>query len=47
MFKNQLKSLIKSKEEGEGNDKKKIENLVFFVIILIITIVIINIIWNG
>ena len=47
MFKNQLKSLIKSKEDGEGNDKKKIENLVFFVIILIITIVIINIIWNG
>jgi len=47
MFKNQLKSLSKSKEDGEGNDKKKIENLVFFVIILIITIVIINIIWNG
>lgn len=47
MFKNQLKSLIKSKEDSEGNDKKKIENLVFFVIILIITIVIINIIWNG
>lgn len=47
MFKNQLKSLIKSKENSEGNDKKKIENLVFFVIILIITIVIINIIWNG
>ncbi len=47
MFKNQLRSLIKSKEDSEGNDKKKIENLVFFVIILIITIVIINIIWNG
>lgn len=30
-----------------GNDKKKIENLVFFVILLIITIVIINYIWNG
>ena len=33
--------------ENIGNDKKKIENLVFFVILLIITIVIINYIWNG
>lgn len=48
MFRDKLKSLMKTKEgEQEGNDKKKIENLVFFVIILIITIVIINIIWNG
>lgn len=31
----------------EGNNKKKIENLVVFVIILIITIVVINTIWNG
>lgn len=46
MFRDKLKSLIKS-GEAEGNDKKKIENLVFFVIVLIITIVIINIIWNG
>lgn len=38
---------MKVKEDGEGNDKKKIENLVFFVVILIVTIVIINIIWNG
>ena len=30
-----------------GNDKKKIENLVFFIVILIITIVIINYVWNG
>ena len=29
------------------NNKNKIENLVFFIIILIITIVIINIIWND
>lgn len=35
------------KEEVVGNDKKKIENLVFFVAVLIITIVIINFIWNG
>ena len=34
-------------KENIGNDKKKIENLVFFVILLIITIVIINYIWNG
>lgn len=30
-----------------GNDKKKIENLVFFVVILIITIIAINLILNG
>lgn len=48
MFRDKLKQLLnKNDEEQEGNDKSKIENLVFFVIILIITIVIINIIWNG
>ena len=48
MFRDKLKGLIKKEdEEQEGNDKRKIENLVFFVIVLIITIVIINIIWNG
>lgn len=31
----------------EGNSKKKIENIVVFIIILIITIVAINYIWNG
>ena len=31
----------------EGHTKKKIENLVVFVIILIITIIVINTIWNG
>ena len=46
MFKDKLKCLIKP-EEGNKNNKKKIENLVFFVIVLIITIVVINIIWNG
>lgn len=46
MFKDKLKAII-SKEDTVGNNKKKIENLVFFVIILIITIVIINYIWNG
>ena len=50
MFKDKLKAMInKNKGEGEsqGNNKKKIENMVFLVIILIITIVIINYIWNG
>ena len=49
MFGDKLKNLLKPKEEGEqdGNDKRKIENLVFFVVILIITVVVINIIWNG
>ncbi len=46
MFKDKLKAII-SKNEGGGNNKKKIENLVFLVILLIITIVIINYIWNG
>lgn len=45
MFKDKLKNIFSA--NGEGNNKKKIENLVFFVIILIITIVIINYVWNG
>lgn len=48
MFRDKLKKLINNEKEGEeGNDKKKIENLVFFVVILIITIFVINTIWNG
>ena len=48
MFRDKLKQLTKGDlGEGEGNNKKKIENLVFFVVLLIITIVIINLIWNG
>lgn len=46
MFKDKLKALV-GNNESQGNNKKKIENLVFLVIILIITIVIINYIWNG
>ena len=46
MFKDKLSKII-SKKQGEGNDKKKIENLVFLIVILIITIVLINYIWNG
>lgn len=37
----------KTKKVVIGNDKRKIENLVFFVFLLIITILIINFIWNG
>ena len=48
MFGDKLKILVKNKnEEQNGNDKKKIENLVFFIIILIITVFIINYIWND
>ena len=46
MFKDKLKGLINS-EGGNKTNKKKIENLIFFVVILIITIVAINIIWND
>lgn len=42
--KRKLKEMFSFKTEG--NNKKKIENLVVFVIILIITIIIINTIWN-
>lgn len=49
MFRDKLKKLFNKTQDEEqvGNDKRKIENLVFFIVILIITIVIINIIWNG
>lgn len=48
MFRDKLNKLINKKDnDHEGNDKKKIENLVFFVVVLIVTIVVINIIWNG
>ena len=48
MFRDKLKKMFnKEGEEQEGNNKRKIENLVVFLVILIITIVAINIIWNG
>ena len=47
MFRDKLKGLIKKdNNEGEGNDKRKIENIVFFIVLLVVTIVIINTIWN-
>lgn len=42
-----LKDKIKEFTNGEGNSKKKIENLVFLIVILIITIVIINFILKN
>lgn len=44
MFKEKLKEMFKK----EGTDsKKQIENLVVFVIIIIITILVVNMIWSG
>lgn len=34
-------------KDDEGNSKKKIENLVAFVILLIITLIVINYVWND
>ena len=45
MLMDKIKSLFN--KEQQGNDKKKIENLVIFVIILIITLIAINMILNG
>ena len=45
MLKEKVNSFI-AKQEG-GENKKKIENLVVFVLILIITVIAINSIWNG
>ena len=48
MFGNKLKKILdKSKKGEEGNNKKKIENLVVFIVLLIITVIAINIIWND
>lgn len=34
-------------KQGEADDKKKIENIAFFIVVLIMTIFVINFIWNG
>lgn len=44
MLKEKVKNLIKV---DDGNNKKKIENLIYLLIILIITIIAINYIWND
>lgn len=47
MFKDKLKSLIKTdNEKSGGNNKKKIENLIFLLIVLVITIFVMNYILN-
>ena len=40
-----LKDMVQIKKENDS--KRKIENLVVFVVILIITVILINVIWNG
>lgn len=45
MITDKLKELV-VKKQGEPN-KKKVENMVVFLIILIITIIVINAVWNG
>ncbi len=45
MFKEKIKSLML--KENSNDSKKKIENIVVFIIILIITVIAINYIWNG
>ncbi len=47
MLKEKLKKLLPNKEGEEPSNKRKLENIVVFVVILIITIIIINVIWNG
>ena len=48
MFKDKLEKFKeKLQKKEEGNNKKTIENLVIFAIILIVTIVAINYIWSG
>ena len=45
MFKENIKSLML--KENSKDSKKKIENIVVFIIILIVTVIAINSIWNG
>lgn len=45
MFKEKIKQL--TSKIDEGNNKKKIENLVFLLIILIVVLVAINFIWSD
>lgn len=42
-----LKERIDKFFNGEGNNKKKTENLVFLLIILIVTVIAINVIWKD
>ncbi len=44
MLKDKIKNFFN--KEQEGDNKKKIENLAVFVVILIVTLIAINLIWN-
>jgi len=44
MLKDKMKNFIKAKTEG--NNKKNIENLVMFLVLLIVTVIAINTIWG-
>ena len=44
MFKDTIKKMF---SKNDGSNKKKVENILVFVVILIVTIVAINYIWNG
>lgn len=45
MFKDKINAIIA--KESDKSSKKKIENIVVFILILIITVIAINTIWNG
>lgn len=47
MFNKQIEQLKNMFKNNGGDNKKKIENLVFCLILLIITIIAINVIWND
>ena len=47
MLKENLQKIVDIFKVKEGNNKRKIENLVVFVVILVITIIMINAIWNN
>ena len=47
MIKEKIKQMQMIISNKEGNNKRKIENLVVFIVILIITIIIINMIWKD
>lgn len=47
MFKDKLNKLFRKEDDSGTNNKRKIENLVFLIVLLIITVVAINLIWNG
>ncbi|MFR0823663.1 MAG: hypothetical protein ACLU84_01890 [Clostridia bacterium] len=46
MWKDKLIKMKENMQKGNGNSKRKIENIVVFIIILMITIIVINQIWN-